>query len=100
MSLLHPYARPQAKSSIKDSFEFVKRIKEIVLDKQKSYVTCSLDLESLYTNIPVEEAIEATLNGVYKPTKLVDVPFDEEQMRILLNLSIRNAPFRLKFTNK
>ena len=79
-------ARPQADSYIKDSFEFVKRIKEIVLDKQKSYIMCSFDVESLYTNVPVEEAIETTLNYIYKPTKLIDVPFDKEQMRILLNL--------------
>ena len=53
---------------------------------------------SLYTNVLVEEAIETTLNYIYKPTKLVDVPFDKERMRILLNLSIRDAPFR--FQNK
>ncbi|CAF1439256.1 unnamed protein product [Rotaria sordida] len=91
-------ARPQAKSYIKDSFEFVKRIKEIVLNKEKTYIMCSFDVESLYTNVPIEEAIETTLNYIYKPTKLIDVPFDKEQMRILLNLSIRDAPFR--FQNK
>ncbi|CAF4794379.1 unnamed protein product, partial [Rotaria sp. Silwood2] len=51
-------ARPQAKSYIKDSFEFVKRIKEITLEKGKTYTMCSFDVESLYTNVPVEEAIE------------------------------------------
>ena len=36
-------ARPQAESYIKDSFEFVKRIKEIVLDKQqKQNLLCVL----------------------------------------------------------
>ena len=59
---------------------------------------CSFDVESLYTNVPVEEAIETTLNYIYKPTKLVNVPFDKEQMRLLLNLSVRDAPFR--FQNK
>ena len=87
-------ARPQAKSYIKDSFEFVNKIKEIVLDKQKTYIMCSFAVESLYTNVPVEEAIETTLNYIYEPTKFVDVPFDKEQMRILLNLSVRDAPFR------
>ena len=57
---------------------------------------CSFDVENLYTNVPVEEAIEITLNYIYKPTKLVDVPFDKEQTRTLLNLSIRNAPFRFQ----
>ena len=57
---------------------------------------CSFDVESLYTNVPVEKAIETTLNYIYKPTKLVDVLFDKEQMRILLNLSIKDAPFRFQ----
>ncbi|CAF1429439.1 unnamed protein product [Rotaria sordida] len=57
---------------------------------------CGFDVESLYTNAPVEEAIETTLNYIYKPTKLIDVPFNKEQMRILLNLSIRDAPFRFQ----
>ncbi|CAF3828851.1 unnamed protein product [Rotaria sp. Silwood1] len=73
-------ARPQAKSYIKDSFEVVKRLKEIVLEKQKTYIMCSFDVESLYTNVPIEEAIETTLDYIYKPTKLIDVPFDKEQM--------------------
>ncbi|CAF3370483.1 unnamed protein product [Rotaria sp. Silwood2] len=60
-------ACPQAESYIKDSFEFVKRIKEIVLDKQKPYIMCSFDVESLYTNVTVEEAIETTFNYIYKP---------------------------------
>lgn len=91
-------ARPQANSYIKDSFDLVKRLKEITLDKEKTYTMCSFDVESLYTNVPVEEAIEVTLNYMYKPTKLINVPFDREQMKVLLNLSIRNATFR--FQNK
>ena len=62
-------ARPQAKSYIKDSFEFVNKIKEIVLEKEKTYIMCSFDVESLYTNVPVEEAIETTLNYIYKPNQ-------------------------------
>ncbi|CAF3880073.1 unnamed protein product [Rotaria sp. Silwood1] len=50
-------ARPQAKSYIKDSFEV-----------------------SLFTNVPIEEAIETTLDYIYKPTKSIDVPFDKEQI--------------------
>jgi hypothetical protein len=91
-------ARPQAPSYIKDSFEFVKKIKEIVLEKDKTYIKCSFDVESLYTNVPVKEAIEITLDYMYKPRKLIDVPFDRDQMKTLLNLSVTDAPFR--FHNK
>ena len=48
----------------------------------------------LIYNVPVEEAIETTLNYIYKPTKLVDIPFDRVQMRIFLNFSIGNVPLR------
>ena len=51
---------------------------------------------SLYTNVPVEEAIETTLNYIYKATKSIGVSFDKEQMRAVLNLSIRDAPFRFQ----
>jgi hypothetical protein len=91
-------ARPQANSYIKDSFEFVKKIKDIVLDKEKEYIMCSFDVESLYTNVPVEEAIEIVLDYVYKPKKLVDLPFNREQLKTLLDLSVRDATFR--FQNK
>jgi len=91
-------ARPPASSFVKDSFDFVKRITDTVLDKHKTYIMCSFDVESLYTNVPVEEAIEVTLNYMYKPKKVIDVPFNRDQMRTLLNLSIRDAPFR--FQNK
>ncbi|CAF3033919.1 unnamed protein product [Rotaria sp. Silwood2] len=88
--------RPQANSYIKDSFEFVKKIKETILDKEKTYIMCSFDVESLYTNVPVEEAIEITLDYMYKPTKLIDIPFNREQLKTLLNLAIRDAPFRFQ----
>ncbi|CAF1389693.1 unnamed protein product [Adineta ricciae] len=91
-------ARPQAPSYIKDSFEFVKKIKEIMLEKNKTYVKCSFDVESLYTNVPVKEAIEITLDYMYKPRKLTNVPFNREQMKKLLYLSVTDAPFR--FQNK
>ena len=87
-------ARPQADSYIKDSFEFVKKMKEVILDKEKTYIMCSFDVESLYTNVPVEEAIEIALDFMYKPVKLINVPFNREQLKRLLELSVRDAPFR------
>jgi hypothetical protein len=48
--------------------------------------------------VPVKEAIEITLDYMYKPRKIIDIPFDREQMKVLLELSIIDAPFR--FQNK
>ncbi|CAM4873605.1 unnamed protein product [Rotaria socialis] len=90
---------PQADSDIKDSFEFVKKIKNTILSQEKSYIICSFDVESLYTNVPVEEAINVTLDFIFKlKQKNANIPFSREQMKKLLELSVRDAPFR--FQNK
>ncbi|CAF2071453.1 unnamed protein product [Rotaria magnacalcarata] len=90
---------PQADSYIKDSFELVKKIKSTILNKEKSYIICSFDVESLYTNVPVEEAINVTLEFIFKSKqKNANIPFSREQMKKLLELSVRDAPFR--FQNK
>ena len=89
-------ARPHADSYVKDSFDFVKRIKSITLDSENSYTMCTFDVESLYTNVPVEKAINVTLDYMFKPTKLINVPFNRNQMKILLELSICNASFRFQ----
>jgi sugar-specific transcriptional regulator TrmB len=44
-------AGPQANSYIKDSFEFVKKIKDTILEKEKEYIMCSFDVESLYNRV-------------------------------------------------
>lgn len=53
-------AEPQANLYIKDSFEFVKRIRDTISEKEN--IMCSFDVENLYTNVPVDEAIEITLD--------------------------------------
>ena len=74
-------ARPQAKSYIKDSFEFVKKTKEVALNKETTYTMCSFDVENLYSNLPVEEVIEVVLGFMYTPTKVINIPFNREQMK-------------------
>ena len=92
-------ASPPANSYIKDSFEFVNKIKNTVLNKEKSYIMCSFDVESLYTNVPVYEAIDATLDHMFKPSKRIDLPFNRDQMKKLLEMSVCNAPFRFQDRN-
>ena len=68
------------------------------MDKENSHTMCTVDVESLYTDIPVEEAINVTLDYMFKSTKLINFPFNRNQMKRLLELSICNVPFR--FQNK
>ena len=89
-------ASPPADSYVKDSFEFVNKVKNTVLDNQKSYIMCSFDVESLYTNVPVYEAIETVLDHMYNPNKRIDLPFSRDQLRKLLEMSVCNAPFRFQ----
>ena len=42
--------------SVKNSIELVNNIKN--LKKKRGYILCSFDLQDMYTNIPVEEAIQ------------------------------------------
>ncbi len=61
-------SKQPSSSYVKDSFNFVKMILKIKPDKK--FKMCSFDVESLYTNLPVNEAIEMALDLMYKPTKL------------------------------
>ena len=79
-------------SYIKDSFEFVTTILKIKPDKQSKI--CSFDVESLYTNVPVNETIEMTLDLMYKPKKITDLPFDRTTAKKLLELAVSSIPFR------
>lgn len=69
---------------MKDPFEFVNKIKNTVLNNEKSYIMCSFDVESLYTNVPVYEAIDATLDLMFKPNKRTNLLFNRDQMIKLL----------------
>jgi len=70
----------------------MKKITNLESDTDETLV--SFDIESLYTNIPVTEAIETTLDLLYKDGKKPNCPYDRSQFKKLLELSIINVPFR------
>ncbi|CAF1552219.1 unnamed protein product, partial [Didymodactylos carnosus] len=82
-------------SFVKDSFQFVERIKNI--DYEDGQIMVNFDIESLYTNIPVYEAIETALDLIYvdgiKPN---DAPYCRDKMKELLKLAICDVPFRFQ----
>ena len=73
-------------------------MRNTILNEQKTYTMYSFDVENLYTNVPVNEAINVTIDYMYKPNKLINVPFNRSQMKKLLELSACDAPFG--FQNK
>ncbi len=50
---------------LKDTFEFVNKVKEINTDTDKFML--SFDVESLFTNVPTDETIEIILRKVFQP---------------------------------
>ena len=82
----------QSFSFIKDSFDLVKRIINIKDSSNQTMV--SFDVDNLYTNVPVTEAIEITLDMLFKGSKSTKIPFSRTQMKQLLEHAVCNVPFR------
>jgi predicted GIY-YIG superfamily endonuclease len=91
-------ARPKPKSYVKDSFSFARLIqlqKPVAND-----VMISLDVESLFTNVPVYEAIELAIK-IITDKKKIDKNYTKltaKDLRNLFQLAVTNTPFR--FYNK
>ena len=64
--ILKPYASNEY--TVKDSFSSVNDL----LPVSKVPFMCSLDVNSLFTNIPVDETIEICLNLLYQNTNVVE----------------------------
>ncbi|CAF2140345.1 unnamed protein product [Rotaria magnacalcarata] len=79
-------------SFIKDSFELVKKLKTITIKPTNTMV--SFDLESLYTNVPVKEAIELALDLIYKRPNKPDTLLTRQQTQQLLHQAVCDVPFR------
>ena len=79
-------------SFIKDSFQFVRRITEMTESKRQTMI--SFDVDNLYTNVPVNEAIEITLDMLFKRPSPPPILFNREQLRRLLEIAVCNTPFR------
>jgi hypothetical protein len=70
----------------------------LTLLKSSSYpnntLLASLDVESLFTNVPVMQTIEIILNYVYRNSNLAPPAIPEKSMKELLILCTTKAPFR------
>ena len=80
--------------SLKNSFEFVNDIKKLNINKK---VMASFDVESLFTNIPLNETIDIIINNLFGDTDDF-MKFSPKQFRDLLELAVKECPFQ--FNNK
>jgi len=83
--LLKPFL-PQ-KFVIKDTFDFVKDIKELVLPENTHMV--SFDVTSLFTNVPVSETIRFICNSI----PISKIPVSKSTLDKLLNIACKNIVF-------
>ena len=87
-------ARTKPNSYIKDSFSFAKLIQQQKPSKNDFMI--SLDVESLFTSIPVYESIELAIKTILEKKKN-DPSFtklEEKDLKQLFELCVTNMPFR------
>ena len=96
-NLLHPLT--QNSYSIKDSFEAASRIENIPkhLLNDEDYILVSLDVVSLFTNVPLNRTVKVILDRVYKE-KLIDTTLSKRVLKKLIIDTCRKTAFM--FDNK
>ena len=52
----------------------------------------SFDVESLFTNIPLDETIEIIIDNLFKDVQKVG-KFNKDQFRKMLNFAVKDSPF-------
>ena len=86
-TLLSPYI--PSKYRVQSSSDFL----QVVRSATSEGTIASLDVESLFTNVPVEETIGMICNKVYRDASSPTLPIPEDALRSLLRLCTMKAPF-------
>ena len=77
------------KFTLKNSYDFVKEIKNIDMSNK---VMASFDIQSLFTNVPLNETIEIITTGLFKDhPKYMDLT--SKQFKELLEIAAKESPF-------
>ena len=74
---------------VESSVDFLDKLK----DAPSGGIIASLDVESLFTNVPVEETIQMILDTVYRDETTPALNIPENALRRLLEICTREAPF-------
>ena len=86
MPILEPLANN--KYTVKDSFNFATEI----VEQDSSNFMGSLDTDSLFTNIPLEETIEICTNNLFKNSDVVH-GLKKSEFKDLLSLATKESYF-------
>ncbi|XP_066990848.1 uncharacterized protein [Macrobrachium rosenbergii] len=85
--ILTPYV--PSSYSLKSSVKFL----EVIRDSSGTGTIASLDVESLFTNAPVDETIHIILNRVYRDPPMTPLNIPEGSLKALLGICTKMAPF-------
>ena len=77
--------------TLKNSFEFSNLITKMY--NSNNCVMCSLDIESLFTNIPLDETLNICLDELFPNENSVHTGFNKLQFKSLLELATKNTYF-------
>ena len=72
--------------TVKDSFNFA----EEICEQDPSLSICSLDIGSLFTNIPLDETIDICMNQLFENTDTVEA-FTKPELKQLLCLATKES---------
>ncbi|XP_068235641.1 uncharacterized protein [Palaemon carinicauda] len=86
-AILTPYVPDHY--SVASSAEFLGRIKDV----RGEGVIASMDVESLFTNVPVDETIDFIADRVYRDETTPELNIPEQAIQTLLAICTKRAPF-------
>ena len=75
---------------VKDSFSFAKELAELPIT---DCVMASFDVKSLFTNIPLKETIDISINNLFETDEEIVLGFNKKQLKNLLTLAVNNCMF-------
>ena len=90
-SVLKPVLMKYSTYCISDSFTFAKNINEMKYDKKP--FLCSFDIKSLFTNVPLDEAIKICADSLYEDTNIEPPPFNREIFTSLIEFATKDIEF-------
>ena len=76
--------------TVQNSYSFAKEISSF---NNNHKVMCSFDVESLFTNIPLDEVIDICINKLFPEPSTKFHNFSKNQFKILLELAVKNTYF-------
>ena len=82
--------------TLKNTYEFVELINSV--ENANDYVMCSFDIESLFTNIPLQETLDIILRLLFPNLDAKFKGFNKKQFKTLLELATTTSTFL--FNNK